>query len=136
MPPYEAEEEDLGRDEFEECLGAAPAAGSVQDPDPGAGHGRCQEVDAVGACGVALAAHRPRRRSGVSYSYEDRAWTTARICHDIATRVLGGVGFAIWDAQPDDGKVEQIARLLRATRHLLILDNAESITAAPEFAQQ
>ena len=32
---------------------------------------------------------------------------------------------------PEPAQAEQVAALLRATRHLLILDNAESITAAP-----
>ena len=35
------------------------------------------------------------------------------------------------DTLPEDAQAEQIAALLRAPRHLLIVDNAESITAAP-----
>ena len=65
------------------------------------------------------------------FSWEDRAWTAAQIIRDIRARLLSTVEQAKADLMPAAAQLEQAAGLLRATRHLLILDNAESITATP-----
>jgi tetratricopeptide (TPR) repeat protein len=65
------------------------------------------------------------------FSYEDRAWTASQIIREIRTKLLGPVEQARADTMPGPAQLEQLAQLLRATRHLLILDNAESITATP-----
>ena len=65
------------------------------------------------------------------FSYEDRAWTAAQIIREIRAQLLSPVEQARADAMSEAAQLEQVAGLLRATRHLLILDNAESITAAP-----
>ena len=65
------------------------------------------------------------------FSYEDRAWTAGQIIRDIRARLLSPAEHARADAMSEAAQAEQVAGLLRATRHLLILDNTESITAAP-----
>jgi tetratricopeptide (TPR) repeat protein len=65
------------------------------------------------------------------FSWEDRAWTCAQIIREIRARLLGPVEQARADLMSTTAQLEQAAKLLRATRHLLILDNAESITATP-----
>ena len=66
------------------------------------------------------------------FSYEDRAWTAGQIIRDIRARLLSPAEHAQADTmirgRPRPSRSPQ---LLRATRHLLILDNTESITAAP-----
>ena len=64
-----------------------------------------------------------------SYTYEQRAWTADEMIRDIRSRLLVPEQQARADAMPADAQLEQAARLLRASRHLLILDNAESVTA-------
>ena len=66
-----------------------------------------------------------------TFSYEERAWTASQIIREIRIRLLTPVEQARADLMPGPAQLEQIAQLLRATRHLLILDNAESITATP-----
>jgi tetratricopeptide (TPR) repeat protein len=65
------------------------------------------------------------------FSWEDRAWTSAQVIREIRARLLSTVEQSRADLMPEAAQLEQVAGLLRATRHLLILDNAESITAAP-----
>jgi tetratricopeptide (TPR) repeat protein len=65
------------------------------------------------------------------FSYEDRAWTSAQIVREIRARLLSPVEHVQADAMSQQAQAEQVAQLLRATRHLLILDNTESVTAAP-----
>ena len=65
------------------------------------------------------------------FSYEDRAWTTGQMLREIGATLLDRVEQARLDALPDDAQLERVARLLRAHRHLLVIDNAESITASP-----
>ena len=65
------------------------------------------------------------------FSWEDRAWTAAQIIRDIRLRLLSPVEQAKAELMPAVAQLEQAAGLLRSTRHLLILDNAESITATP-----
>jgi tetratricopeptide (TPR) repeat protein len=66
-----------------------------------------------------------------AFSYEDRAWTASQIIREIRARLLSPVEQTRADMMPGPAQLEQLAQLLRATRHLLILDNAESITATP-----
>jgi tetratricopeptide (TPR) repeat protein len=65
------------------------------------------------------------------FSYEDRAWTAGQVIREIRSKLLSPAEHARADAMPEAAQTEQVAGLLRATRHLLILDNTESITAAP-----
>ena len=65
------------------------------------------------------------------FSYEDRAWTASQIIREIRAKLLTRVEQARGDAMSGPAQLEQAAQLLRADRHLLILDNAESITATP-----
>jgi tetratricopeptide (TPR) repeat protein len=66
-----------------------------------------------------------------AFSYEDRAWTASQVTREIRGKLLSPVEQARADLMSGPAQLEQIAQLLRATRHLLILDNAESITATP-----
>ena len=66
-----------------------------------------------------------------TFSYEDRAWTAAQIIREIRGRLLSPAEAARADTMPAPAQREQVVQMLRATRHLLILDNAESITATP-----
>ena len=72
------------------------------------------------------------------FSYEDRAWTCTQVFHEIINRLLTGADRSLAESRPEslsdpetDEKLERVADLLRAQRHLLILDNAESVTATP-----
>ena len=65
------------------------------------------------------------------FSYEDRVWTAGQITRQIRSQLLSPAEHARADALSEAAQAEQVAGLLRANRHLLILDNAESITAAP-----
>jgi tetratricopeptide (TPR) repeat protein len=66
-----------------------------------------------------------------AFSYEDRSWTCSQIIREIRSRLLTTVDQARADTMTDAAQLEQIAQRLRASRHLLIIDNAESITATP-----
>ena len=66
-----------------------------------------------------------------SFSYEQHAWTASEIVSDIRVRLLSPAEQADADQTSVADQLEQIAHRLRATRHLLILDNAESISATP-----
>jgi tetratricopeptide (TPR) repeat protein len=65
------------------------------------------------------------------FSWEDRAWTAAQIIREIRSRLLSPIEQAKADLMSLGAQLEQAASLLRSARHLLILDNAESITATP-----
>ncbi len=65
------------------------------------------------------------------FSYEDRAWTSAQIIREIRARLMSPAEHAQADSMTEQAQAEQVATLLRATRHLLIVDNTESVTAAP-----
>jgi tetratricopeptide (TPR) repeat protein len=65
------------------------------------------------------------------FSYEHRAWTCSQIMHEIRAKLLNPAEQARANTMPGPAQLEQVAQLLRVTRHLLILDNAESITATP-----
>jgi hypothetical protein len=65
------------------------------------------------------------------FSYEDRAWTSNQIVREIRQQLMSPADNARSHSLSADAQAEQVAGLFRANRHLLILDNAESITAAP-----
>ena len=66
------------------------------------------------------------------FSYEERAWTAGQIIREIRSRLLSPAENARADTTMSEAaQAVHVAGLLRASRHLLILDNAESITAAP-----
>ncbi len=67
----------------------------------------------------------------LSFSYEDRAWTVDQILEELISELLDGHEQALARALTGDAQLERVATLLRAGRHLLVLDNAESITATP-----
>ncbi|MBL7261244.1 tetratricopeptide repeat protein [Paractinoplanes lichenicola] len=66
-----------------------------------------------------------------AFSYEDRAWTADQIVREIAKKLLTAVEQTVLDSFSESARLERIAGLLRARRFLLVLDNAESITASP-----
>lgn len=65
------------------------------------------------------------------FSYEDRAWTVDQIVRGVRARLFPPDEDARAGTLSEAAQMEQVAQRLRAQRHLLILDNAESITAAP-----
>lgn len=65
------------------------------------------------------------------FTYEERAWTSNQIVREIRQRLMSPADNARSDSLSEDAQAGQVAGLLRANRHLLILDNAESITATP-----
>jgi tetratricopeptide (TPR) repeat protein len=70
-------------------------------------------------------------QSAFRFSYEDRAWTSAQIIREIRAKLMSAAEHAQADSMTEQAQAEQLAGLLRANRHLLILDNAESVTSAP-----
>ena len=67
----------------------------------------------------------------LSFSYEERAWTVDQILDYIINELLDGHELALARALLGDAQLEKVATLMRADRHLLVLDNVESITATP-----
>jgi len=65
------------------------------------------------------------------FGYDERAWSLSQILHAIARQLLDEVQY-IRDFQPLPPAAQQamLCKQLRAKRHLLILDNLESITGA------
>ena len=65
------------------------------------------------------------------YGYDQRAWTRQQIMDDLGRKLLGEIDYLRY-FQPLQPEAQQalLAEKLRATRHLLILDNLESITGA------
>jgi tetratricopeptide (TPR) repeat protein len=66
-----------------------------------------------------------------AFNYADRAWTAGQIIRQIAERLLSRVELARVESLSEPAQRERVAELLRSTRHLLVIDNAESITASP-----
>ncbi|MFJ1768440.1 CHAT domain-containing protein [Amycolatopsis sp. NPDC088138] len=66
-----------------------------------------------------------------TFSFEERAWTANQIVRAIAQQLWGPVEFARWNTLSETAGRAQVAQALRASRHLLVIDNAESITAGP-----
>ncbi len=61
------------------------------------------------------------------YGYDERAWTRQQILHDLAGKVLDKAGFDRFLPLSLDAQQKLLAERLRAERHLLILDNLESV---------
>ncbi|WP_089158126.1 CHAT domain-containing tetratricopeptide repeat protein [Micromonospora sp. NBS 11-29] len=66
-----------------------------------------------------------------AFSYEEQAWTAEQISRQIARKLLTAVEFAGWEALSLEARIGMVTDRLRAARHLIVLDNAESITASP-----
>ncbi|HEY6406709.1 MAG TPA: CHAT domain-containing protein, partial [Ktedonobacteraceae bacterium] len=65
------------------------------------------------------------------FGYDEKAWTRQQILHSIAPRLLGPVDYLrVFQPLPLDAQQVLLTRRLRAQRHLLMLDNLESITGA------
>lgn len=62
------------------------------------------------------------------FGYDQRAWTRQQILHTIAGKLLTPVEQATFTPLLPDAQQALLAKKLRARRHLLILDNLESIT--------
>ncbi len=61
------------------------------------------------------------------YGYDERAWTRQQILHDLAGQVLDKAGFDRFLPLSIGAQQKLLAERLRAERHLLILDNLESV---------
>ncbi|PDV97939.1 tetratricopeptide repeat protein [Candidatus Chloroploca asiatica] len=63
-----------------------------------------------------------------AFAYDQRAWTHQQILDAIAQKLLTSKEYTDFQARSPAAQQALIAARLRATRHLLILDNLESIT--------
>jgi tetratricopeptide (TPR) repeat protein len=63
------------------------------------------------------------------FGYDERAWTRQQILVSIGQRLLTPGEYAAFQPLSLDAQQAMLAERLRARRHLLILDNLESITA-------
>jgi tetratricopeptide (TPR) repeat protein len=70
------------------------------------------------------------------FGYDERAWSLSQILHAIARQLFDEVQY-IRDFQPLSPAAQQamLCKQLRAKRHVIILDNMESITGAPMAIQ-
>ena len=65
------------------------------------------------------------------YGYDERAWTREQIMHDVAQQLLGEADYhRLFVPLGPEAQQALLAARLRAQRHLLILDNLESITGS------
>ena len=64
------------------------------------------------------------------FGYDERAWNRQQLMHRIAQTVFGQEDFALFQSRSPEVQQVQLTQQLRSTRHLLILDNLESITGA------
>lgn len=62
------------------------------------------------------------------FGYDEKAWTRQQIMHGIAQQLLSPVELARFQPLSLNAQQKFLAERLRAHRHLLILDNLESIT--------
>ncbi len=63
------------------------------------------------------------------FGYDERAWTRQQLLHAIAGKLLPAAEFhGVFVPMKMDAQQAMLVRRLRAERHLLILDNLESIT--------
>ncbi len=65
------------------------------------------------------------------FGWDERAWTRAQILRQLAPQVLARDVANSFDSMSEGAQQQAVASALRAKRFLLILDNLESITAAP-----
>ncbi len=64
------------------------------------------------------------------FGYDERAWNRQQIMHKIAQSLLGREDFALFQSRSPEAQQVQLTQQLRSARHLLVLDNLESITGA------
>src|SRR5579871_4680464 len=62
------------------------------------------------------------------FGYDEKAWTRQQIMQEIAQRLFTPVEMAKFQPLSLDAQQARLAERLRADRHLLVLDNLESIT--------
>jgi tetratricopeptide (TPR) repeat protein len=65
------------------------------------------------------------------FGWDERAWTRGQILWTLAPAVLPADVARAFDTMGEAAQQQAVAAALRAKRHLLILDNLESVTAAP-----
>ncbi|MAT98651.1 MAG: Tfp pilus assembly protein PilF [Anaerolineaceae bacterium] len=64
------------------------------------------------------------------FGYDEKAYTAAQIMDRLARDLYGADYTHAFSPLPDGAKLEKLAQTLRSERHLLVLDNLESITGA------
>jgi tetratricopeptide (TPR) repeat protein len=64
------------------------------------------------------------------FGYDEKAYTAAQIMDAVATGLYGDTYLSQYAPLPDGAKLASLGQKLRSERHLLILDNLESITGA------
>ncbi|WP_420632265.1 tetratricopeptide repeat protein [Candidatus Leptofilum sp.] len=64
------------------------------------------------------------------FGYDEKAYTAAQIIDALARELYGADYTHTFSPLPDGAKLEKLAQTLRSERHLLVLDNLESITGA------
>lgn len=69
------------------------------------------------------------------FGYDERAWSRQQIMHTIARNLLDKYELLTFQSLSAEAQQIRITQLLKSVRHLLILDNLESITAAPLAVQ-
>lgn len=62
------------------------------------------------------------------FGYDEKAWNRQQILDAIARKLLTTVQYAAFQPMPLDAQQAMLAQRLRSERHLLLLDNLESIT--------
>ncbi len=65
------------------------------------------------------------------FGWDVRAWTRTQIMRALAPHVLPADAARAFDTMSEAAQQQAVAAALRGRRHLLILDNLESVTAAP-----
>jgi len=65
------------------------------------------------------------------FGWDERAWTRAQIMRALASKVLPADTVKAFDTMNEAAQQQAVAAALRGKRRLLILDNLESVTAAP-----
>ncbi|WP_441233725.1 tetratricopeptide repeat protein [Bradyrhizobium sp. 930_D9_N1_4] len=65
------------------------------------------------------------------FGWDEKAWTRAQIMREAAPKVLPADIARIYDNMSEAAQQQAVAAAFRGKRHLLILDNLESVMAAP-----
>ncbi|WP_426960255.1 tetratricopeptide repeat protein [Muricoccus radiodurans] len=65
------------------------------------------------------------------FGWDERAWTRNQIVRELGRHVLSKDLWVIFDSMTEGAQQQAVAGELRARRQLIILDNLESVTAAP-----
>jgi tetratricopeptide (TPR) repeat protein len=63
-----------------------------------------------------------------AFEYDKKPWTRQQILFELSRKLLDKYQQVTFDALPDGAQQARIVALLRGNRHLLILDNLESVT--------